>query len=191
MDLELVSTISESAVFKSDVIFNKFKYSDLVEFFYLYVLSMELLSIHDDPWVGKYASRTKAFNNFDYYRSAGTDLYMLAFVLDGNYDEYKHADELNKRGRFDTGKFKRFLGSIITRPSNNTFMPQYFYSLENQLRMGNGVYRIIRRNVLKWDHISDRDKEKTIYDIMYYLRHYAANAEILTHVKGLVGKYDV
>lgn len=159
MELELINTLSESKIFRSKSYLSRFSSEQNANLMYLYVLAICALYKTDDTRddAKAYVSRTLVFNNFDYFRNAGTDLYMLAHIMNDNKFFSKDA-------------FKKFLMDMrLGRP-----MQVYIYlsKLERELKIKNPNYKNIKRILSNWDKEQDEKKHqamKILYRELYYI----------------------
>lgn len=190
MTFELINTLTESRAFASGRQFDRLTVDDATGFLYLSLLLLYIYRVEGIDWGKTYIRRTRAFNNYDYFRNSGTDLYMLSYLLLGNHDEYARQDELERKVRFSKGSFDRFLDSIsLTEPSEG-YLRQYFYSLETQLRISNGHYKALRRNVLLWNTLPDEKKVHVLNEIEKAIKRYYYAAEVLDKIYLVREKYE-
>lgn len=156
---ELIDTLSESAIFRSKHYLDRFSEEQNANLMYLYMVTLYGLYRKEETeeWTDKYISRTTAFNNFDHFRSAGTDLYMLGHLLNDN----KYFNKLT---------FKKFL--LDLRYGRKVSPYVYLSSLERQLKIRNPLYKNAKRVFVNWDSESDNKKRetfKTLYRELYYI----------------------
>lgn len=83
MTYELIQDLCESRVFRTRQAMSRYSPQEAREFFYAYLVAAVTLS--QEPatqgWAASYFSRTAAFGNFDMFRASGTDLYVLAHMV--------------------------------------------------------------------------------------------------------------
>lgn len=172
MELELIDTLSESAIFRSKHYLDRFSDEQNANLLYLYVVTLYGLYKKDETreWTKDYISRTLAFGNFNHFRNAGTDLYVLAHLMENN--KY-----------FNTNTFKKFL---MDMRFNRTMAPYvYLSSLERQLRIRNPIYKNSKRVFVNWDDERTEKKRqafKSLYRELYYI---TPVAEILKPMQNL------
>jgi hypothetical protein len=187
MNFELINQLSESAVFRTDTSVDKFNLKDLSLLFYLYILSSYILMQEDSTstFIQHYCSKTKAFNNFDFFRPSATDFYIIAFVLTGNNSKYHGTPEILKYQKISSSDFLSFLTSIISN-SQSSWYQSYFYTLESRLKISNSGVRECRRSIINWKDLQFKEKEKII-DILYSrIKSLAPSSEILDSLRKLI-----
>lgn len=189
MELELIKNLNESRSFRSTYGMNKLKYDDVTGFFYLSNLLLYLYKIEGDKvWSSRYANKTKLYGSFNKARYSETDLYMLAFTLAGNNDHYIHDGIVEKKSRFDQSKFKAYLSAIANSSTDEKYFERYFFNIEREIRMDNGMYRGYRRMAFRWDSLDTQERSSLISNIEYYIKRYSTVAEILDPIESIRSK---
>lgn len=160
MELELINSLSESKIFRSKTYLDRFSPEQTANLFYLYVLAVYGLALNDQSATeaNKYISKTLAFGNFDHFRNAGTDMYMLAHIL--SQEKY-----------FNVLQFKIFMGNL-RRSTGNADLYLYLNNVERQLKVKNPIYRNIKRVFANWDTEKESSRQqavKRLYREIYYI----------------------
>jgi hypothetical protein len=191
MTYELINTLTESRTFSSGTAFRRFRVDDATALFYLSLLVHYLYYLENIEWSRTYLRRTRVFNNYDYFRSSQTDLYLLIYLLLGNHESYPYNDEIKRRIRINTGKLNTFIDRISrSHTYTDTYSRQFFYDIERDIRMRDSRYRGLRRNCVLWDDISDQKKKDTIRSLESHIRRISSSSEVLTKISELKKKYD-
>jgi hypothetical protein len=84
-NIQLVNDLTESRAFRSRQDIGKHTADQIGELVYVYCLALATLKneFKYKRIARQYASRTMSYNNFDYFRTNGTDLYLLVHSLIG------------------------------------------------------------------------------------------------------------
>ena len=187
--MELITTLSESRSFASERQFDRLNVTDMVNFLYLSLLLLYIYRLEGVEWGRTYVRKTRTFGNYDYFRTTQTDLYMLAYVLLGNNESYRHQKTLLQTVRFSKSRFDRFLDLLTVVEPSETQVREYFYSLETQLRMNTYSIKNARRKVLQWKELSDPARVGLLTEIEQNIKKFYYAAEVLDKINVVRYKY--
>lgn len=187
---QLIDSLSESKIFRSKNHIDDVSGAEVKDLFYLYVLSLYVLSKDSESasWARNYASKTKAFGNFEHFRTSATDLYILAYIISGNHDYGNSSQEqfpyINQR------EFLNFLRVISGEMDVDTLVNQYLMKLERNMRVSNSLYKSLRRKISNWDNLKP-EQQKDVHKRLYkYIKSIKPQAEMLQGLKPHVGRMD-
>lgn len=189
-DLQLINTLCESRVFRTKQSISKFNDRDKKELFYGILLSTIALAqdTHTKTWAEKYASQAAAFGNFDYFRTSGTDLYILTYVMQ---------NDLMLLTKPQSQVLIRMYRSISRGSLDRSFIEQTLLRMERMLGITNTQLRNSRRIIVNWMKSSVTERKQAITRLHRFLRTKAKLAEVLPYLlilmkgeKGHFGKWS-
>lgn len=190
---ELINTLCESKMFRNKQAMIRFDAEMTKDAFFLYMLGLYVLSQDDSTaeWSAMYATRTITFNNFDHFRTSGTDFYMLAYMLTGSDKEFGKVDVemIYRKSNLNITLFKQFLRNIAKSVDIDHSAGQYFMRVERELGIRDGRYRSLRRQISNWDNITDSAKKVAIKHLFTYIKLIDVKAEILPELKKSKGGF--
>lgn len=168
---ELINDLSESKSFRNKDALGKLDDQKAKDLLFIHVAI--LLSLVQDEEYGKeakaYFSKAIAFGNFDYFRTSGNDLYMLAF--DQKDDKY-----------FDEKHLIRFIQSVIM--GNYGMVYSYLNKLHTSLKVKNGNFSRFKRYAAYWSRVSDSEKKRALEMALVEIRRDMPNSELLQMLRG-------
>ena len=172
---QLINTLCESRVFRTKFAISKFNDRDKKELFYSILLSTIALSqdTHTNTWAEKYAGEAAAFSNFDYFRTSGTDLYVLTYVLQ---------NELMLLSKPQALVLIRLYRSISRGKMDRSFIEMTLLRLERMLGISNTQLRNARRIIVNWVKSSTTERKQTITRLHRFVRAKAKLAEVLPYL---------
>ena len=144
MDLQLLDTLTESQLYRSNAMGKALKSDSVAQLLFLNTLALTLM-IQDraqSKFAKQYASKTTSYGNYLMFRNAATDLYTLAHHV--KYPDSKSLKlQDNKKGKdyLDTLKFDDKthwkMMQRIARDDRNliNILKPYLMRLETQLRV--------------------------------------------------------
>jgi len=177
MELELVNTLSESRIFRSKANLDRFSDEQNSNLLYLYSLVLYAMYRNDatKEWVKKYIDKTFSYGNYDSFRHASTDLYVLLY--------------LNKDNKyFDINAYRGFILSLRRGRTDHFFT--YMSRLETQLKIKNPIYRGSKRVLSNWDKVDSKKLDDKISALYRDIYHISPVAEILSPLSSLKDQKD-
>ena len=150
-------------------------YTDCTERTYLSLLILQLLSQFSTyrQYASQYARQTKK-TNYKQFRMYSTDLHNFVYFVTGDdkaMDKLKDsiaAKMLRKRASFPTMAFNRYLGEI-----------------GSGLNIRNTDYKTVRREILSYDRLSERDRRMTVTRLLHAARAKLRSSDIIEHLEKL------
>lgn len=187
MELQLLDTLTESQLYRSNAMGKNLKSDSVAQLLFLNTLALTLM-IQDRAqynYAKNYAKKTTNYGNYLMFRNAATDLYTLAHhVKYPNSKSLKLQD--NKKGedyldalRFDDKTHWKMIQRIARGNGNliRTLNP-YLIRLENQLKIPTRL-RSLRREVTDWGSMSQSKREKTVAKLYDELRRTGKTGELM------------
>jgi hypothetical protein len=196
MDLQLLDTLTESQLYRSNSMGKTLKSDSVSELLYLNTLAL-LLMIQDKAqhsFAKSYAKNTGRYGSYLMFRNAATDLYTLAHhVKYPNSKSLKLQD--NKKGedyldglRFDDKMHHKMIQRIgrADRDLTQQFAP-YLPRLETQLRVPSRL-KSLRRNITDWNRLSQTKRVQTVSSLYDEMRRTGKTGELMRSI-GTMNSY--
>ena len=175
---ELITDLCESKVFRSKQAADNMSDKDRTNLLYATLLGTIAgsLDTKTSGWAKEYAGQTAAFNNFDFFRPSGTDLYVLLHLaqMDGTLGTQR-------------GKMIRVLKSIGNGTATQSHIQQLLLRLERSLPTLDSRLRAARRTVVSWDQTTPASRKAGIQNIIVVARTASPRAEVIPYMKTLLG----
>ena len=196
MDLQLLDTLTESHLYRSNAMGKSFKSESVAELLYLNTLALVLMSQDrsQQKYAKEYAKNTTRYGSYLMFRNAATDLYTLAHhVKYPNSKSLKLQD--NKKGedylsrlRFDDKMHYKMIQRIgrADRALVQQFAP-YLTRLETQLRAPSRL-RSLRRNITDWSKLSQSKRVQTVSRLYDEMRRTGKTGELMRSI-GTMNSY--
>jgi|TARA_R110001592_G_scaffold157972_1_gene388881 hypothetical protein len=185
MELTLVNQeLAEARLFRYSRSFGAFTGRQLADLMFLNTLILQLLFLEDKS-VKKamsYAKLTASYGSFSLFRTAATDLYLLAYAL--NYPDNrnmkfsKHVESLSflKTLQFDHKMFLRYMRMIAQAKDDKQYANTYFYRLETQLKIRDSRYKRWRRLISTYSTLKFAQKNALIAQILFEIKRQGGGA---------------
>ena len=190
MELELIDTLTESQLYRSNAMGKSFKSDSVSQLLFLNTLALTLM-IQDRAqynYAKEYAKKTTNYGSYLLFRNVATDLYTLAHHV--RFPQSKSLKlQDNKKGedyldalRFDDKMHYKMMQRIARGDRNliNTLKP-YLMRLENQLKVPSRL-RSLRREVTDWSTLSQSQREKTVGKLYDEMRRTGKTGELMRGV---------
>lgn len=174
-DLQLINTLCESRVFRTKQSIGQFNDQTKKELFYSILLATLALSQdeHTNKWAEKYASAAAAFGNFDYFRTSGTDLYILTFILQ---------QDLGVISKAQAQVLVRVYRSLGRGNFDRSLVEQTLLRMERSLSIGNAQLRNARRTIVNWIKSTPAERKQAVTRLHRFIRTKAKLAEVLPYL---------
>jgi len=193
MELELVDTLTESQLYRSNSMGKSLKSDTIAELLFLNTLALTLM-VQDKAQFNtakQYAKKTTGYGNYLLFRNSATDLYTLAHQV-----RYPHTKKLklndNKKGEdylsglnfSDKAHFAMM--QRIARGDRNIIanITPYLIRLERQLKVPTKL-RSLRREVTDWANSSQSDRERTVAKLADEMRRKGKTGELLRSIQSM------
>jgi len=196
MDLQLLDTLTESQLYRSNAMGKALKSDSVAQLLFLNTLALTLM-IQDraqSKFAKQYASKTTSYGNYLMFRNAATDLYTLAHHV--KYPDSKSLKlQDNKKGKdyLDTLKFDDKthwkMMQRIARDDRNliNILKPYLMRLETQLRVPTRL-KSLRREITDWSSMSQNKRERAVAKLYDEMRRTGKTGELLRSI-GTMNSY--
>ena len=172
----LVHELCESRIFRSKQAMDKYSAAQANELLYAILLSTIALALNPKThaWAKKYATKSGAFGNFDFFRPTGTDLYVLTYM----------AQNVNGTiGKAGARQLLRLYKELGRGDVDSTYAEQTLLRVERSLRTKDARLRNARRALTHWSKTSPDDQKNTLANLTRIVRLHAKLAEVLPYLK--------
>ena len=177
--------LHESRMTKDNGSSQKLTYSDCSERLYLMLLVLETMRRYPEytTTVKSYASKTKGFELYKFYRIMGTDLYNLIYFIVGDDSAQKKlkdpesAVKLKKTTKLPIRDLNRYINEL-SQGKQSTLVTSLFIKLEQSLKITNTDYKAIRRGLSDWDKLTRSDKRTISTRLIFAVRAKLRNSDI-------------
>lgn len=172
-------------------------YTDCCERTFLILLIIELLYKFPKykPAIKSYASRTTTYDNYTRLRTNATDLYNLIYFVIGDDAAMKKlkdpdaAMRMRKNTQFPLMQVNRYI-SGVGHNQKITTATQMFIKLESVFKIYNADYRTVRRNILGWNKLTQREREDTTTRLLIASRAKLRNSDIIDDLEKFAADKD-
>ena len=172
-------------------------FSDCCERLYLILLTIEVMSNYpvSKVFIQKYC-KSSQHSDYRHFKISGTDAYnLMYFILGdehalGKLKDPTAAERAQNRANLPTGEIVKYLRSAAGGMLA-TNVQQMFIRVENGLNINNSEYRTLRRDVVKYTKLSDRERKNTSTKLLYALRAKCRNSDIIDDFSKLVAQQDL
>jgi hypothetical protein len=174
MKLELINTLGESRMFRTKAAISSFTpvEKDLLTYAYLLAVLGLALDTKTTIWARQYAGKTAAFSNFDFYRTTGTDLYVLLYDM----FERKGQTTLSER------QIVTMLKDVSKGTSDRSDVEYLLLRMERKLNITDTRLRNARRTVLNWMSEGQANRHTALTQLYQMIRKASNIAEILPYM---------
>ena len=179
MDLKLVNQeLSEARLFRYSRSFGAFTGRQVADLMFLNLLSLQLLALEESTHeiARKYAQRSSTFSNFSLFRTASTDIYLLAYhILHPMNDHCNMKNPIEgkrflKGLRFESNKLIMWLRQVGQGRGDSDWARQYFFRLETQLQIKDSRYKRWRRLIGSYNNLKFAQRNALIAQITFEIK---------------------
>jgi hypothetical protein len=180
---EFIKNLCESKLFPTNDSTELLTDAEMREVFYLYICSLRILLLEDDSeyYAHRYVVNTLKWNNFERWRTDGTDFYVMAHkVLDQSHQLLREETLVawlesakNKSGSFED----------LTK--------RLFARLDFDLRITDSELRMIRRQSLNWASLSHKERSTMMEHLLARLRVRCRQGELYFWVHRVARREDL
>ena len=196
MELELIDTLTESQLYRSNGMGKSFKSDSIAQLLYLNTLSLLLMAQDktQSKFAKEYAKKTTQYGSYLLFRNVATDLYTLAHhVRFPNSKKLKLQD--NKKGedylsalRFDDKLHFKMIQRIARADRNVvTALSPYLMRLERQLKVPS-KFSTLRRQIVDWSSKSQTERERIVGRLYEEMRRIGKTGELMRSI-GTMNSY--
>tara|TARA_B100001027_G_scaffold216942_1_gene195302 strand:+ start:2101 stop:3993 length:1893 start_codon:yes stop_codon:yes gene_type:complete len=191
-NIQLVNDLTESRAFRSRQDIGKHTAEQIGELIYAYCLALVTLKneFKYKKIARQYASRTMSYNNFDYFRTNGTDLYLLVHSLIGTGSIVQFNNQDSSQAfvdRLSKNKFTLldFLNYIEITEVDHSLCNRLLVKLEKQFKINSFQAKKIRRELSVYDLLKMKDKANIVNLVMNEIRQFAPRSELYTPLQNM------
>lgn len=176
---QLINTLCESRIFRSKQAPAKFSDTEQQTLFYSVLLSVIAMSMDTKTlsWARGYASKTSAFGNFDFFRTSGTDLYVLTYLAQ---------NENKSISRQTARSLLRIYKALGRGDIQRSFIEQTLLRLERSLNISDTRLRNARRTIANWSTATPVARKTAITQLHRLIRIQSKLAEVLPYLLVLI-----
>ena len=182
MELKFINTLSESRMFrtKKNALLLPIDAAANLAFVNLMILNIFNYDYEFASLAGDYASRTKAYNNFDYHRISGTDLYISLNRLMGKDQTYDNDSDTIaiERVNIRIADIRTYLNNIASNKTNASSESRYLLKFEKDLNIQDSLLRSCQRLVGNWENLSHSQKALVVTRLDQFLRNSARMSDL-------------
>ena len=184
-NIQLINNLTESRAFRSRQDVGNFTAKEIGEIIYVYCLALATLKneFKYKKIARDYATRTMSYNDFDYFRTNGTDLYLLIHSLigSGSIIQFKEKDTSDAYiKRLSNNKFflLDFLNYIEMTEVDNSLANRLFLKLEKQFNISSAQSKKIRRELSMYDFLKIKDRANIVNLVLHQITNYVPRSEL-------------
>lgn len=183
LEYSFINDITESRAFRSRQELGKFSAPEIGNLVYGYMLSLILM--HNEYKYQKmaqdYSSRTLSYNNFDFFRSNGTDLYLLLHSIFGKgsiiqFSNDDSSDKYVERLQSNVLSIKNLL-SLIKQDSLPN-LGSILMRMERELKISDSVLKKSRRMISDYSRLKQKERYTLLINIEQYIRRNVPKSEL-------------
>jgi hypothetical protein len=196
MNLTLINQdISESRLYRQNSL-SRLTGKEIANLLYLNILSLYLLSQTEPDAAKSIAAKTAQYAGFALFRTTATDVYILAYQVAHPDNKHIRMREgiISKRFlsglNFDSRQLWRFISDIRDEKINPSRAFSYLMRLETQLRISDGAYKTLRRDIVDWEKLSVTRHQAVLRQLGQHLRRLAQQSEAVAILSAMGVKQD-
>lgn len=183
IEYSIINNLTESRAFRSRQDLGKFTAPEIGELVYAYIIALSIM--HNEYKYKKmaqdYSSRTLSYNNFDFFRTNGTDLYLLIHSILGKgsiiqFDKDSSSDKYVERLQSNTLSIKNILNLI--GKSNLSNLSTELMRIERELKVNNSTLKKSRRMVGDYSKLKQKERYTLLINIEQYIRKVLPKSEL-------------
>ncbi len=190
--LTLINDLSESRAYRSRQDLGKGSASENGELVYAYCLALLVLTgeYKYQKMARNYIIRSMSYGNYDFFRTNGTDLYLLLHSIVGSGSIVQYDDETSKKYIDRLQRHYSDINQLLRYISNDNFSRKQTSSLllrlETQLAIKSRDLKKIRRIASDWDRLKEKERYNITIDIMHYIRDHSPRSELYGILQSMV-----
>ena len=131
-----------------------------------------------------------SYGNYDFFRTNGTDLYLLLHSILGSGSIVQFDDKASKSYIERLQKQYSDINQLLRYISNDNFSRKQtstmLMRLETQLAIKSRDLKKIRRFASDWDRLKEKERYNVAIDIMQYIRDHSPRSELYGILQSMV-----
>lgn len=200
MELQLINQeLCESRLYRTTASLSKLDGRDVANLVYLNTLATYLMLQDDQKYdfAQEYAKKTVQYGSYNNFKTVGTDLYMLCYVLN-NVDNKEvtlknHVPSIKflRTLQFDAPRHIIFTRLMAREEGKNNLASSFFLRLESQLKIKESNYKQYRRDIANWGELKDSTKQRVLKMIVMDIRKIAMIGEVLPPLTNMIKREKI
>jgi len=174
-------------------------FTDVSELVLLYFLALQTMRYYPQSrkYVKSYADEVLKWNDWNFHRASGNDLYNLLSIIDGDdrliekLKNPKAAKALKQRTYFPTLAVKRLLRDMASGKLPSMSDAGDIMKIDTSLKNTSGSYSAIRRNVANYQRLTNSQRKDTVTRLEYAFKARGRNSDIIDYYIMFVMQYDL
>ena len=192
MELQLINQdLAESKLFRTTNSFRNLTGREIADLLYLQTLALVMMyrDSKQQDYAIVYAKKTAQYGPYAVFRTAATDLYMLAFAVDNpEYTSLKFKgknEKFLKTLQFQNRKHYMFMQRLARQDVSKSDLTTFLFRLETQLSIQNPIYKQMRRLILDWDKLKYAQRQLVVSKIIQHMRIKGRGSELFPQVSSM------
>lgn len=170
MSYEFLQELSEARLFRNPSKMGEVFTSELADNFFNAVLALQTLKQVNPAAAQKYATQTLQSGSIDGWRSTGSDLHNMAYMLK-NQERYAGKLTQDRHVSMPNLMFTSWLRNMSQGRDDKTYDRKFLLRLQRDLGVQSTGLRAARRLVADWDHALHDERKLAATRIHQGLRH--------------------
>ncbi len=198
IELDFIDNLlTEARMFKSRQGVSKYSAREIADLIFAHCIAVQVMNreFKYTSVAKSYASRTTSYGNYDYFRSNGTDLYVMIHSMFGKGSIIQFADEKNSkillnRIKSDVTPFREFLNHVGSSKANTDMEQRMLMRLQGALYISDSKLRSMKRLAGDWENLKTREKRTLVSSLLTYFRSNAPKSSLMTYIQKLARERD-
>ncbi len=193
---DTISTLTESKLLPSHNSYKKYTGKQLAELTYLHLLGLHILinekSLH--VWAKQYAYNTVRYISFEHWKQSATDLYMFLYGLQADDIELRQPDiskDFISTLYYDPRQIITWLRNVAHEQISHSLARRLLVTLDTQFQVKDSSQKAIRRLVMDWENLSDREHKLALTRLLQIMRVRCHGSDILLQLELLAHKHHL
>ena len=170
MSFEFLQELAEARLFRNPSKMAEIFTSELADNFFNAIMALQMLKKTDPKAAQKYAKETLKSGNIDGWRSSGSDLHNMAFMLK-EQDRYQGRMTKDRQVTLPYLQFMGWLRNMSQGKDDKTFDRQFLLKLQTGLGIESAALRSVRRTVSDWERSLSDEHSIAATRVFRGLRH--------------------
>jgi|HigsolmetaAR202D_1030399.scaffolds.fasta_scaffold01498_17 hypothetical protein len=179
--MEFIRNLSESKLFPSKEILERYSRREIAELLYLYIIAFRIFMAEESTrfWASNYLRKTIQHGEFSRWQTTGNDLYVLIYAI-----QAKKGDE--KPYPLRMSDLTRWIKQGATRREfPDRLTDRLFVRLDFDLRIKHESMRAVRRLVSSWPTLEKEYRRLAMTRLLQFLRARSPKSDILLMLRRL------
>lgn len=198
-NFKFLDYVTEGKMIRNTDGVTRMSFTDASDLVLLYFLALQVMRYYpmSRKYVKTYAAETLKWNNWDYFRSSGNDLYCLLNIVNGNKDIIKKlrqptsALQLRNKTTLPELNVKRLLRAMANGDMPSADDSSSLMRLDSSLKNGMQNYSMLRRKVATFNTLSSQERKDVVTKIEFALKARGRNSDIIDYYILFVSDYDL